>query len=350
MESKTYLEISDQYHALKRTLDCCDGAMERMRAFYASAEAERIVVIGCGSSYSLSCALANNARQMLGIPSMAIAGGDLMIHMENYSDVFAKRTLLVTLSRSGSTHEILYAAREIRAAFPAVRILSFVCTEGSNVAAASDAALEFPWAFDESVCQTRSVTNLFGASLYVFAALAGRTDAMESLRLLAERGTDYQDGMKETLRTLAEIDWANAMVLCDGESFGVAEEAALAFNEIAYAPSSCKHVLDVRHGPVVLIDEKTVAIAKLTREGFSYEKSLIDDLLAKKATVLVLSDEELPAIEGVAAQFSFGARLHDSVSAMLVLPAAQLLSYEKARARGLDPDNPEGLDAWIALK
>jgi glucosamine 6-phosphate synthetase-like amidotransferase/phosphosugar isomerase protein len=34
---------------------------------------------------------------------------------------------------------------------------------------------------------------------------------------------------------------------------------------------------------------------------------------------------------------------------MLVLPISQLLSYYKAIAIGLNPDNPEGLDAWIAL-
>ena len=350
MENKTYVEISDQYHALKKTLACCDGALERMTAFYRETEAERIVVVGCGSSYSLSCAVANNLRILLGLPCMAVAGGDLMIHLETYRKIFTRKTLLITLSRSGSTHEILYACRELRAAYPLVRILSVVCTERSDLASVSDAVLELPWAFDASVCQTRSVTNMLAAALYLFARLAGHDAMAESLRALAEKGTAFQSKMEPALREIAGRDWTNAMVLCDGETFGAAEEAALAFNEIAYVPSNCKHVLDVRHGPMILVGENTLVLVRLTAAGFEYERALIKDLTAKGASVVVLSDEDLPALDGVAAQYSFGQRLDDAAGAMLILPAAQLSSYYKALDRGLNPDAPEGLDAWIALK
>lgn len=350
MESKTYLEISDQYHALEKTLACCDGALEQIGAFYREAEAESIVVVGCGSSYSLSCALAGSLRMLLDLPCTAMAGGDLMIHLEDYREIFSRKTLLIALSRSGSTHEILYACRELRDAYPLVRILSVVCTERSDLAAASDAVLELPWAFDASVCQTRSVTNMLAAALYLFARLDGRDGMASSLRALAEKGTAFQSRMAPALREIAGGDWTTAMVLCDGEAFGAAEEAALAFNEIAYVPSNCKHVLDVRHGPMVLIGENTLVLARLTKAGFEYERTLVEDLTAKKATVVVLSDEDLPALDGVAAQYSFGEKLDSAVGAMLVLPAAQLTSYYKAMARGLNPDAPEGLDAWIALK
>lgn len=350
MESKTYLEISDQYHALEKTLACCDSALEGLTAFYREAEPECVAVVGCGSSYSLSRAVADNLRLLLGRPCLAVAGGDLMIHPEAYRRILSRRTLLITLSRSGSTHEILYACREIRKACPEVRILSVACTEGSDLAAASDAVLELPWAFDESVCQTRSVTNMLAAALYLFARIADDTAMASSLRTLAEKGTAFQSALEPVLREIAGRDWTNAMVLCDGETFGAAEEAALAFNEIAYVPSACKHVLDVRHGPMVLVDERTLVLARLTKAGFAYEKALVKDLTDKKAAVVVVSDEELPALEGVAAQCSFGQPLDDAAGAMLVLPAAQLSAYFKAVARGLNPDAPAGLDAWIALK
>lgn len=349
MENKTYLEISDQYLAMRKTLDYCDRALERITALFRETEPEGIVTVGCGSSYSLSRALAGSLRLLLGLPCTAMAGGDLMIHLEGRRELFSRRTLVITLSRSGATHEILNACRELRTAYPHVRILSVVCTEQSDLAAVSDAVLELPWAFDSSVCQTRSVTNMLAAALYLFARMAGRETMAESLRALAEKGTDFQARMEPALRDLAGQDWNSAMVLCDGEAFGAAEEAALAFNEIAYVPSACKHVLDVRHGPMVLIDENTLVLARLTRAGLEYEKALIGDLLAKKAKVAVISDEELPALDGVSAQFSFGQRLDDAAGAMLVLPAAQLSAYFKAMARGLNPDAPEGLDAWIAL-
>ncbi|MEA4895840.1 MAG: SIS domain-containing protein [Oscillospiraceae bacterium] len=350
MENKTYHEIHGQYSALKMTLERCDEKYGEFEAFFRETDADNIVVIGCGSSYQLSCAVASNAHLFSGLPSMSIAGGDLMIHIDNYDDVFSKKTLLITLSRSGSTHEILYAVKKIREKYPLVKILSFVCAENSNIAAISDKTLEMPWAFDESVCQTRSVTNIFAGALYILAKVFGRILIAENIAFLALNGDAFLEQIEPQIKQLAGVPWENAMVLCDGESFGVAEEAALAFNEIAYTPSGCKHVLDVRHGPIVLIGEHSLVVANLTRDGFDYEKPLINDLLNKKSTVVVISDEELPALPGVCAQFTFGKKLHSSVSAMLLLPAAQLLSYYKALALGVNPDSPEGLDAWIALK
>lgn len=350
MQRKTYTEIFDQYNALKKTLDYCDKNYDRIRSFFQDARAENIVVIGCGSSYSLSRAVANNAQLFLNIPSMAIAGGDLMIHPNTYDAVFSQNTLLITLSRSGSTHEILFSAKKIREQYPLVKTLSFVCREDSSIGAVSDEVLVLPWAFDESVCQTRSVTNLFAGALYILAKLAGKSSVVQELSLLASEGDAFLHRIEEPIGRLAGTGWTNAMVLCDGESFGVAEEAALAFNEIAYTQSSCKHVLDVRHGPIVLIDEKTLVVAKLTKDGFDYQRALIEDLIRRRAAVVVIADEELPEIGGVAAELSFGHSLCDSVGAMLVLPVSQLLSYYKAVALGLNPDSPEGLDAWIALK
>ena len=350
MKSKTYGEIFGQYSALKKTLDYCETKSKEIKTFIEEIHPNNIVVIGCGSSYQLSCAVANNARLLMGISAMAIAGGDLMIHLETYDSVLSQSTLLITLSRSGSTHEILNAVEKIKEQYPSVRILSIVCAENSNVAYLSDKVLEMPWAFDESVCQTRSVTNIFACALYTLARVTDNTGIANDIFLLAAEGDAFLSKIESSAKQLAGRAWKNVMVLCDGESFGIAEEASLAFNEIAYTPSSCKHVLDVRHGPIVLVDDQTLVIAKLTKDGFEYEKSLIDDLLNKKAIVIIVADEEIPALQGVNAQLTFGNKVCSCVGAMLLLPAAQLLSYYKAVELGINPDTPEGLDAWIALK
>lgn len=349
MAYKTYSELIDQYLALGHTLHKTDEEQVRILKTLDWVPSGNIVFTGCGSSYSICRALADCIQPLWKGTVVAAAGGDLMLHPDWWEPVFSRPALLITVSRSGSTNEIIYAVEEVKKRYPMVKILSFVCTVNSNAATVSDWSVELPWAFDESVCQTRSVTNLFAGALSFFAGVAGCKEITAGLQSLVKGGAQYLTQIEKTAQKLAEAPWKEVMVLCDGGGYGVAEEAALAFNEIAYAHSACKHVLDVRHGPMILIDRSTLVLAQLTKEGFEYERDLIYDLIQRGAQIAVVSDEPLPQIEGVSAQFAFGGPLHNAVSAVLLLNAAQMLSYYRAVNLGLDPDNPAGLDAWIAL-
>ena len=71
--------------------------------------------------------------------------------------------LVITLSRSGETSELIYSLQKIRKDFPANKVLSVTCVCDSQVKNYTDMLLELPWAFDASVCQTSSVVNLYAA-------------------------------------------------------------------------------------------------------------------------------------------------------------------------------------------
>ncbi|MBD5168754.1 MAG: SIS domain-containing protein [Oscillibacter sp.] len=347
--NKTIQEIYDQYAALEKTVTLIEKDRDSLRTFFQNAAPSRIIAVGCGSSFLLSESIAATASLQTGISSFAVPGGDLMLHMEQYAPLFAGKPLLLTVSRSGATSEVLYAIRELKGRYPALKTVCIACTNGSPIAAESDLVIEIPWAFDESVCQTRSVTNLYAASMLFIAAATGDEATFTDYRALAAKGGQFMKDNEEALKKIGSGGFTSAAVLCDGQGAGVASEAALAFNEIAYTPSISKHVLDVRHGPMVLLDAKTLVIIKLDKDGFHYQTDLVADILKKGAQVVVVSDEELPAIEGAAAQIAFGEKLCGTVSAAVLLPVAQLISYYHALVVGADPDQPDGLDAWIKL-
>lgn len=349
MTSKTFSEIHDQYKALARTLALAEEKRAACKAFFDRQDPDRVIVVGCGSSYQLSQAIAASIGIHLRKAAFAIPGGDLMLHPGQYAPLFEGRPMLFLISRSGSTSEVLYALRHLKGQYPALSVFCIAATEGSEIAALSDYVMEIPWAFDESVCQTRSVTNLYAAAMLAVASAADEDEVFESYRCLAEGGEDYLASFEEQIREIGEGDFASAAVLADGEGAPVADEAALAFNEIAYTPSTFKHVLDVRHGPIVLFDKKTVVLVKAEAEGLSYQKDLVADLLGNDSDVIIISDEELPPFEGVRAQICFGKKLHPMATMAVVLPVAQLMAYYHAVAIQVNPDAPSGLDAWIKL-
>lgn len=349
MESKTYAEIHNQYDALARTVDYLSSRADECTKFFKSGAFNQIVFIGSGSSYHISEAAAMSARLRLDMAATALTGGDLMLHPEQYSPLFMGKTLAVFLTRSGETSELINAAEYLRHTFADVAIAAVVCAENSDLAVKAELSLEIPWAFDESVCQTRSVTNLYVAVLMLIDIASGSNDVAGSCRQLSTYGVQFLKSIESIAEEVSSMPWTNAVLLSDGEGFGIACEAALAFNEISLTPAMCKHLLDVRHGPIVLVDSSTLVIARLDTERFEYQSDLVRDLIKRGALVITVSDVDLPSIEGVYKQLNLGCRLDTGVVNAIVLPVAQLLSYYRALALGKNPDNPEGLDAWIKL-
>lgn len=349
MINKTYLEILGQYKALSQTVDFMCASKSSILSFFDSGMFERVTVIGSGSSYHIGEAVAMSAGLRLGCPSTAFTGGDMMLHAERYKSFFSGRTLAIFLSRSGETSELRNVMTFLRSEFKDTSILAITCTKGSDISQNADLSLELPWAYDESVCQTRSVTNLYAAALLFIGIASQNSDIIYAYRQLADFGEEYLSKVEAVAQDANALEWRSVVLLSDGEGFGLTAEAALAFNEISLTPSLYKHLLDVRHGPIVLVDNSTLVIARLDTEHFSYQRDLIYDLVKRGATVIVVSDVPLPPIDGVFSSLIFGKKLDESVVNAIVLPVAQLLSYYRAIKLGKNPDRPEGLDAWIKL-
>ena len=84
-----------------------------------------------------------------------------------------------------------------------------------------------------SVCQTRTVTNLYAASLLLAAKYAKDETLWKSVFAAAANNEAFQKKYRSVLEEIAVRGWENAVVLADGPVCGIAEEGALAFTEIA---------------------------------------------------------------------------------------------------------------------
>jgi fructoselysine-6-P-deglycase FrlB-like protein len=349
MANKTYPEICNQYDSLGKTTDYVLSCSDEIRRFF-DRQYGHIIFIGSGSSYSLCETAAMTAN--LNLPkhcAIAMPAGDLMLHMKTYAPLL-QNALVFVLSRSGSTDEIVNVLERLKKSGYGAQVFAVVAKEGSRISGLSDLVLEIPWSFDESVCQTRSVTNLIGAAQLVLAVASGRNEIVKDIRCIAENGGEYLKGIEPEAEKIAALEWSNVCVLADGEANGVAEEGSLAFNEIAYIPSVCRHILDVRHGPIVLVSNATLVLMHVNGDGFSYQSALVKDLQDRGGKVVLYSAAALPRpVGGIQAGFVFGRELHPAVAALPMLAIAQLLSYYSAVGRGINPDEPLGLDPWIAL-
>lgn len=343
---QTYQEITTQYEALEKTLALVDDRWDDVKRLMDRCQPRILVFLGCGSSFCLAQSLAAASLLHLRIPAIALPAGDYMLHSKSYEGAL-DGALIVAVSRSGNTSELNAAVERARDDL-GTAVLCLCATEGSELAALSDLALEMPWCYDTSVCQTRAVSCLFAAGMALIAHLAGNEALLEGLRRAVAGGPAYLERVEADLVKVAALPWKTAVLLADGEIAGIASEGALAFQEIARKPAVHHHLLDLRHGPMVIVGPETLVIAALT-DGNQYELALLGDVAKKGAKLVVCSDIPLDGLPDGALNLSFSRSLPHGARGLPLILIAQLLAYHRAVADGVDPDHPEELEPWIRL-
>ena len=339
----TYKEMHDTFNALEKTADYIEKHWLEIDAFFKAKS--RFVFIGCGSSYSNAKSFAMICNMSTGMPAVALAAGDILLHIERYKKCI-DGAAVIFISRSGRTSELIKALDAMKANGFNIPVASFVCADDTPLGEKSDLVLSTPWAFDESVCQTRCVTNAYFMAAYIAAKITDNTSVLLDLRLMLTEGPAYIEKAEALAKELALQPWTHAVVLADAELEGIAEEGALVFKEVCQLPSSYHHLLDVRHGPMVLIGKDTLVLVALGT-SCELEINLLNDLKAKGAKMVAFSD--IPAdLDGVT--FScFGEPLSHVAKGIPFIVLCQMVAYYKSKETGADPDKPTGLDPWISL-
>jgi len=340
----TEKEIFSQQEALEKSLALLIEKKGELKEYFA-AHRKRYVFFGCGSSYMLAKSAAKMFALKPGVDAYAVAGGDYLIDPDQYQ-ALVSGSVIVFLSRSGSTTEILKAAEELRTRGNGP-LFSVTMKEGSALASLSDYTLTMPWAFDESVCQTRNVTNFYLTVLVLSAFYDENHALLDDLKnasgsvsaLLAEIRPHLSDIVKNK-------DIGDVIVLADGVLCGIAEEAALAFTEICFVSGKYFNMLDYRHGPKVLNTSTTLTIIAVQPGETKYQGDLLNDIKACGGTTVVVR----PAGTDFTGDFTMDCEYaFFPVYGIALICAAQVLALEKALASGVNPDSPSGLTAWIAL-
>ena len=175
----TYTEILDTFNALKKTEEYLENKWSDIDTFLKGKN--RFVFVGCGSSYSMAKSIAIMTHMATGFPSSAMAAGDILLHTGRYAKCF-DNAALVFVSRSGRTSEALMALDALKAQGYSFSTASLVCADDTPLAAKSDFVLSMPWAFDNSICQTRCVTNFFFLGAWILAKATANQGLLDDLR------------------------------------------------------------------------------------------------------------------------------------------------------------------------
>jgi len=342
----TEQEIMSQHEALQRTYEYLKSKKEDLAWFFERTGKRQFVLMGCGSSYML----AKSGQRLFGsyenTQAIAVAGGDFLVNPRPYLN-FIKDSIVICLSRSGKTSEMVRSVERIKREFNCP-ILSVTMRADNALAPYADINLILDWCYDESVCQTRSVTNFYLAEAMLAAFYGGDTELEKDLGIAASENEKYKEVYRPILAEAAKKDWEKVVVLADGAACGVAEEGALAFAEISRLPGYYSNLLDYRHGPMVLNDDKTLNIILLSNGDMKLQRALVEDI-KKRNGIVIIAYETAENIFDADIHIHLGSCKRQESLGIPFLFVMQILALEKALRKGCDPDVPEGLDAYITL-
>lgn len=289
-------------------------------------QARTIVLTGCGTSYYLAQSLAC-AYNSFGQQAIAVPGAEWARRPESYLADFDD-VLVVGLSRSGTTTETVQAIEASRA--KGWRTFAVSCEPDSTILNAALSGLYLPTDKAEGIVMSASASLMLLGGL----RLAGIPLA-EPVVAAAQSGLAQMDaGIRAILQGRNHF-----VYLGGGANYGIATEGCLKLQEMSISYSQAFHPLEYRHGPISLIDERSVVVIFYSDDA-AQEAKVAGDAQAKGAKVIGINGP---------GDLRIDLGLKGPAACLAALPALQIMGEYVALMKGINSEAPRHLTKVVVL-
>ena len=335
-------EIHEQRETIRKAISRSREEMERFAGIMDSAFG--VFFIGSGSSYyaclASSYLFSKIAKKHVNVVDASEFG--------YYADFLTPRTLIVAVSQSGETADVLDAAK--RAKERGARILAITNVIGSTLARMADYVIPMHAGPEICVVSTKTYTSQLSILTLLAYTLAGKyEEGKEKLEKAAAHVEHVlSKDMKRKLDELAERlkDKEHIFCLGRGVSHALAYEAALKIKEVTYLHAEGFSGGFLKHGTIALIERGTPCIIFAPLDE-TYDEIISNaaEVRARGAFVIGISPKRHEIFDCWIPVPHLG-----EASAILSIIPVQYLAYRIARLRGLDPDKPRNLAKSVTVK
>ena len=333
-------EITEQSETISR-------AAENEKSIKEVAElirkARGVYLVGCGSSYH-ACLAASYKFSSLAKVHVNVA---LASEFSNFKDFLVPESLIIAVSQSGETADVLEAVRATRER--GAKVVSIVNVTGSSLVRESDKSLMMNSGPEICVLSTKSYTSQLSLLTLLAYALAGRYEEGEKKLKDLINYIYYltSDNARKYIKELAlKIKDSNHIYLIGrGLQYPTALEAALKIKEVSYIHAEGFAGGELKHGNIALIEKGTPCIVFTSSQT---EKEIISnaaELKARGGFIIGIG----PKNNEIFDIFLKVIEAEEANSICQIIPV-QILAYQLALLRGLDPDRPRNLAKSITVK
>ncbi len=304
----------------------------------------QIFFIGCGTAAKMAKLGELFLARVAGKFTTTIVASEFA----SYEQFLNKKSVLVAVSQSGETADVLETLRVGKARGTSIHALLNVV--GSSVDRISDASLFLNAGPEIAVASTKAATAQIAVLLLLAYAVCGKLAEGKHLlrravRTIAEWLTpELVHEIKPLAQKLAHA--SDLYIIGRGISAPLAHEAAIKIQEVAYIHAEGFPGGELKHGPIALITKGTPIIALVQSDETKRDmESSVMELRARGAYVIGISPENSKYFDEWIRTPDLGI-----ASPIASLIPIQILAYHLAVLRGNDPDKPRNLAKSVTVK
>ena len=333
-------ELREQPAALARLLERQSGAAMELASAFRRDDVRYVLIASRGSSSNA----ARYAQYVLGranrVPVMFATPSLYTIYEQPPR---LDGAIVLGISQSGASPDVRAVVSEARRqGRPTIALTN---DPGSPLANEAEHVLPLEAGEERAVAATKTYLNSLGAIALIFAAIGDDTVAREQLaRIPAALEAQIELSFATAPGLSAYADAVGATVVARGVNYGTAYEIALKIRELSGLVVEAYSPADLMHGPIAAIRPGWPVIA-VAPTGPAQESvaEIVPALAERRARLLAVSDvpelllranTPLPLVTGVP----------EWLSPLIAVVPGQVTAMRLAQMRGLDVDNPAGLN------
>jgi glucosamine--fructose-6-phosphate aminotransferase (isomerizing) len=305
-------------------------------------KAKGVFFIGCGTSYHACVSAAYTFARAAGIHVNVVLGSEF----RHYEKFLTDKTLVVALSQSGETADLLDAIRTAKD--KGCKTLSVVNVMGSTLTRLADLNLMMNAGPEICVLSTKSYTSQLTILMLLAYAVADRLhEGRQIIRSVSHHVKPLIENNLKPLKALAEKlkDSRDLFLIGRDLAFPTALEGALKIKEVSYIHAEGFAGAELKHGTIALIEDGVPVIALATPDTRSLILGNANEVKARGAHLIGMDMEN----DGLYDDFIQVPDAGAAAPILMIIPI-QILSYYLALARGCDPDKPRNLAKSVTVK
>ncbi len=319
------------------------------------ADAKRIIIIGCGTSWHAGLVGEYLFEDLARIPVEVEYASEFRYR----KPIINSDDIIIAISQSGETADTLAAIKLAKEA--GATVLGICNVVGSSIPRYTDAGVYTHAGPEIGVASTKAFTAQVTVLTMMALVLAEKRNTLtekDKLKLIKEL-TEIPGIIEKILKNsedykkIAELykDASNFLYLGRGYLFPVALEGALKLKEISYIHAEGYPAAEMKHGPIALIDQNMPVVVIATKDK-SYEKivSNIQEVKARNGIVIAVVSEGDTVIKSMADHVLEIPDTYEALSPLTTVIPLQLLSYYIAVMRGCNVDQPRNLAKSVTVE
>jgi glucosamine--fructose-6-phosphate aminotransferase (isomerizing) len=317
--------------------------------------AERIIIIGCGTSWHAGLVGEYLIEELARIPVEVEYASEFRYR----NPIINENDIVIAISQSGETADTLAAIKLAKS--KGATIFGICNVVGSTIARETHAGAYTHAGPEIGVASTKAFTAQVSVLCLIALTLGHKNGTLSESRYrqLLEELDSIPDKVEEVLKTDSIVkgisalfkDARNFLYLGRGFNFPVALEGALKLKEISYIHAEGYPAAEMKHGPIALIDEE-MPVVVIANKNTSYEKivSNIQEVKARGGKIIAVitnGDKEVTKLADYTISIP---EIDEALSPMVTVVPLQLLSYHIAVMRGANVDQPRNLAKSVTVE